>query len=48
MKKRMETEMKSKIKISDLIRILREQQELYGDVASIEDMIDLINKKLVK
>jgi hypothetical protein len=40
--------MKSKIKISDLIRVLREQQELYGDIASIEDMIDLINKKLVK
>jgi hypothetical protein len=44
----METEMKNKIKISELIRVLREQQELYGDVASIEDMIDLINKKLVK
>lgn len=37
--------MKKKIKISDLIRILREQQETYGDLASIEDMIDLINRK---
>lgn len=40
--------MGKKIKISDLIRVLREQQELYGDLASIEDMINLIHKKLGK
>lgn len=34
--------------INAVIRVLRDQQELYGDLASIEDMIDLIVKRFGK
>lgn len=34
--------------INTIIRVLRDQQELYGDLASIEDMIDLIIKRFGK
>jgi hypothetical protein len=34
--------------INIIIRLLREQQDRYGDLASIEDMIDLIVTKFGK
>lgn len=34
--------------VNAIIRVLRDQQQLYGDIASIEDMIDLIVKRFGK
>lgn len=34
--------------INIIIRLLREQQDRYGDLASIEDMIDLVVTKFRK
>lgn len=44
----MEEAVGQKNTINIIIRTLREQQERYGDLASIDDMIDLIVSKFNK
>ena len=44
----MEEAVGQKNTINIIIRTLREQQDRYGDLASIEDMIDLILSKFNK